>query len=324
VVIFVNESLTKRFLNLDKGKKICLVFLLSLVFFIFYLYTSIPSVASWGNGSNYRNYSVRATVNVTSAYPEILNITCNNVTSLTLTAGSTREVSCLVQARSYNGGNTINYVNATFYHSSNQSSDPENNNSHYTNSSCVNGTASGYYVNWTCNFNLWYYANNGTWRINSTINDSNGVTAFRSFNVTVAALLAVNVTNVIDFGQLAITQTSAAVPANVTNFGNVPVNVSVYGFGGNDSVIGANLAMLCEARNISLSNERYSLDSGAAYEAMTLLTSSSTMIQGIKLDKQTDPGALIINTTYWMIHVNETNNPFGVCNGTIVFSAENP
>jgi hypothetical protein len=314
----------QNFLIANQGKKVSVIILLCLIIFLVYLYNSIPPVLSWGNGSNYKNYSVRSTVNVTNAYPEIINITCNSGASITLTAGSTKTVSCLVQIRDYNGGNTINYVNGTFYYYLNQSSDPDDNNTHYTNATCINETPNGYYVNWTCAFDVWYYANNGSWRINSTVNDSFGAKDNDYNNATISALLALNVTDLIDFGQLAVTQTSLSIQANVTNFGNRPINVTVYGFGGNDSVAGAGLAMNCTVRNISISNERYDINASANYDLMTSLTGSPIMIPGIKIEKQTLPDVYAFNSTYWRLHVNITTNPFGVCNGTVVFSAESP
>jgi len=280
------------------------------------------SVLSWGPGTNYANVSVRATVNVTNAYPEVINISCSNTSTIALTAGSAKEISCLAQLRDFDGGNTINYVNGTFYFNQNASSDPDDNNTHYTNSSCTNTSTSGYDSNWTCVFPVWYYAVNGTWRINVTVNDSSAYQTNSYRNATISALLALNVTNLINFGDLAVTQTSpTAVEANVTNLGNVPINVSVYGFGDESEALYAGYAMICDQRNITISNERYDLSSATNYDAMTRLTSSPAVISSLKIYKQTTPATYMTNSTYWRLHVNATNNPFGVCNGTVVFAA---
>jgi hypothetical protein len=294
-----------------------------LCLFIIYAYNSISPVISWGNGSNYRNYSVRTTVNVTQTYPEILNITCNNQSGITLNAGTTKTVSCLVQIRDYNGGNTISTVNGTFYYRLNESSDPDDNNEHYTNVSCTNDTANGNYVNWTCSWDVWYYANNGTWRVNATVMDNYNMSVFSYRNATLNALYALNVTPIINFGNMAVGDTiDPSVQANVTNFGNMNISVSVYGFGGENPTSYAGLAMVCEVRNISISNERYDLNSATAYTAMTSVTSTATNITGLKVNQQIDDGSMQINSTYWRLHVNVTTNPFGECNGTVVFSAE--
>jgi len=306
---------------ISNGKKILLLISLFLILFL-----SLKGilVTSWGPSSNYENMSVRTTVNITNAYPEIINITCNNNQPITLNAGTTLTVYCLVEIRDYNGGNTINYVNGTFYYYLNASSDPDDNNTHYTNTSCTENSTNGYYTNWTCAFDLLYYANNGTWEMNSTVNDSFGAKDNDYGNATISALLALNVTNVIDFGNLPVTQTSNIKEANITNFGNVPINVSVYGFGGEDEVTGAGLAMICEQRNITLPNERYSLNSSGLYNDMTSITGSPVIIPSLKIPKQTVPNVYMLNSTYWRLHVNLTTNPFGICNGTVVFAAENP
>jgi len=311
-----------RYQGINKNKIFLTLFVFFLVFFIF---KGIP-VTSWGPGTNYKNYSVRSTVNVTNAYPEIINISCNNGQAITLTAGSTKSINCTVKIRDYNGWDDVNYVNSTLYYFLNASSDPDDNNTHYTNTSCNQTSNDGQYlVNWTCSFNMWYYANNGSWRINATVNDSYATKDNDYGNTSISSLLALNVTELINFGDLAVTETSvSAVQANVTNFGNVPINVSVYGFGGNSEATGVGYAMLCDVRNITLSNERYDLNSATLYDSMIPLTGSYVPISGIKILKQTQPGAYMINSTYWRLHVNLTNNPFGICNGTVVFSAENP
>jgi len=296
-----------------------------LIFFlVIYIYTFLPSVLSWGPGPNYKNVSVHTTVNVTQGYPEIRNITCNNRTALTLNAGSTQTMTCTISIRDYNGGGDISYINGTFYYYLNQSSDPNDNNVHYTNTTCTNGTVNGYDVNWTCAFDIYYYANNGSWRANMSVIDKYNLTARSYTNVTINQLYALNVTNLIDFMNMAVGDTSLTpVVANITNFGNMNINISIYGFGGDNETTGANYAMLCDIRNITLPNERYSLSS-IGYDTMTPVTNTYAPIPGFTIIQQTDDAQQVINSTYWRLHVNLTSNPFGVCNGTVVFSAQAP
>jgi len=313
----MNTPLADRMSEL-LGRKAFLIFVFMLVFFIF---IRIPSAVSWGPGSNYRNYSVRTTVNVTNAYPEVINITCNGGSAIVLNGGTTKLVSCLVQTRDYNGGNTISFANATFYYYLNYSSNTDDNNTHYTNSSCSKeGGSSGYYQNWTCVFDVWYYANNGSWRVNATVWDDLNTSGLNANNASIGALLALNVTEVIDYGVLSVDDTSNSTQANVTNFGNLPINVTVYGFGGDNASTGAGIALRCEQRNISISNERYS-STDVDYDSMISITGTAAMVPGVNIAKQTDPATLMINSTYWKLHINITDNPFGICNGTVVFSA---
>jgi hypothetical protein len=296
---------------------------LFLFILIVYAYLSQSPVTSWGHDANYRNVTVRTTVNVTQAYPEILNITCYSNSDVTLNAGSTKNINCTVEIRDYNGGGDINNTNMTFYYYLNASSDPEDNNTHYTNYTCVNGTVSGYYVNWTCAVDIWYYANNGSWRANITVSDKYNLTRRSYRNVTISPLYALNVTTPIDFGSMAVGDTSGATQANITNLGNRPINISLYGYGGENETTGAGLAMICDIRNITRENEKYAINI-TDYEFMTSITGSAVTIPDLVVNKQTLAGTQVINSTYWRLHVNESTNPFGICNGTVVFNAVAP
>ena len=142
---------------------------------------------------------------------------------------------------------------------------------------------------------------------------------------SIDSLFALNVTPIINFGNMAVgdTYTTAPPSANVTNYGNMDINVSIYGFGADDEVAGAGFAMICEQRNLTLPNERYDLSSATAYPAMTRISGVANQT-GLTISRQTNDAQQVINSTYWRIHINLTTNPFGVCNGTVVFSAESP
>jgi hypothetical protein len=291
---------------------------------VFYFFANLTPVVSWGPGANYRNVSVRTTVNVTQAYPEILNISCNQ-TALTLNAGTTKQQTCIVQIRDYNGGDTINNTNMTFYFYQNLSSDSDDNNTHYTNVTCTEGTPDGYLVNWTCSIDFWYYAINGSWRANATVKDDYNLTDNGYTNFSISPLYALNVTNLINFGDMAVSDTTGdgdLKQANVTNLGNMIINVSLYAYGGENEITGAGYAMICSVRNITLPNERYSISSADSYASMSPVTGAPVLIPSFSVAKQTVPTDYMINATYWALHVNATTNPFGECNGTVVFNAE--
>ncbi len=151
----------------------------------------------------------------------------------------------------------------------------------------------------------------------SDVNDTSSFLGNDTDNTTVNTLYALNLTNPIDYGDLAIYDTSATMTANITNFGNVPINVSVYGYG---ATPGDNLAMTCDQGNISISNERYAANATANFNTKVPLSGSPTQIPELTVQKQTLPGTQIVNNTYWQLYVPP--NPFGVCNGTVVFQAE--
>ncbi|MBN2142516.1 Ig-like domain repeat protein [Candidatus Woesearchaeota archaeon] len=277
----------------------------------------------YGPRNNSNQYYVRVTVNITQAIPEILNISCNDNDDITLNPGSSQKVWCSVLVRDWGGGNTIQAVNATLYYALNASWDPDDNNVHYTNDTCTWNNTDGYNATWDCAFDVWYYANNGTWIINATAQDDFPYNVSSTAYASILPMYALNVTDVIDFGDMYVGEISSSlVQANVTNFGNMDINVSVYGFGGEDESGGAGTSLVCEQRNISIANERYSLDSLDSWGTMTPISGVSTQLPWLTMPQQTDDFSYVMNATYWSLFVDPSDNPFGQCNGTVIFSAE--
>ncbi|RME53532.1 hypothetical protein D6783_01795 [Candidatus Woesearchaeota archaeon] len=287
------------------------------------LLASAPFLLSFTAGPNYRNVSVDAIVNVTQSLPEVLSVLINDGSgNITLNAGTTTLITCNATIRDYNGGGTLANVTATFYDNNTASEgSPDDNNNHYSNTSCTQVNVNGYYANYTCTFNVYYYANNATWVCNVTATDTydfNGSDSGSNYNTTaINPVLALNVTSPIDYGDLAVGDTSGAIEANVTNFGNRDINVTVYGYG---ATPGDGLAMVCQVGNITIANERYSLNSADTWAAMTPLASTPAYIANLTLPQQTNDTQAVINSTYWRLYVPP--NPFGQCNGTVVFQAE--
>jgi hypothetical protein len=280
---------------------------------------------SYSRDANYRNVSIDTRVNVTHARPEVLTVTCDK--PITLVAGTYRTVTCNATIRVWSGPSEIANVKGIFWDANNaslNSSDLHTN--HYTNATCYqNFTYATYYANYTCNFSVYYNADNGTnWTANLTATSSypfNGTVTNWSSNsntTIINQLLALNVTSLIDYGNLAVGDTSAAQQANVTNFGNININVSVRGYGNtsNDS-----LAFVCQFNNISIANEKYSLNATADFATQYVaLSSNFTIVNSLMLPQQQNDSQQVINNTYWRLYVPP--NPFGQCNGTVVFQAE--
>ena len=269
---------------------------------------------SYSHDANYRNVSVDTQVNVTYAMPTITAVHVDG--PVTLTAGDVKTISCNVSITDYSGPTFLNFTNATLYHNSSSSNASDNNNTHYSNTSCTMTGNNTIYANYTCNFTVVYYALNGTWTCNATTQDDVGANVSLTNTTTVNALLALNVTSLIDYGNLPVGGTSTNQTANVTNIGNVPINFSVKGWG---NAPGDGLAFICMSGNISIANERFSTNASATYAQMTPLSTSFQNLTGLTVTKQNDT-TLRTNTTYWQLYVPP--NPFGQCNGTVVFQAE--
>ncbi len=278
---------------------------------------------SYSVGPNYRNVSVDTRVNITQSLPEVLNVMIDN--PITLNAGGTRTVSCNASIRDWNGGNTISNVTAVLWNNvSVTQASPDDNNNHYTNLSCQNTSINGYYANFTCNFSVYYYADAGSgWICNVTATDSYlfnvsvGSSSSNSNLTTINQLLALNVTSLVDYGNMAVGDTSGPEEANVTNFGNQNINVSVLGYG---NTSGDGLAFVCQIGNITVANEKFSLNQTDTYANYVALSTAYQMIGGLTLPQQTNDSQQVINSTYWRLYVPP--NPFGQCNGTIVFQAQ--
>jgi D-mannonate dehydratase len=149
-------------------------------------------------------------------------------------------------------------------------------------------------------------------------------TASRTNTTVIDPLYALNVTSSLNYGNLAVEDYSNNLTANITNFGNMNINVSVYGYGGTDFTQGENLSMICQYGNISINWERYSLTDngpGDAFENKTSLTSTPTDMN-LTVYHRLDDSAESFNNTYWQLYV--APNPFGTCNGTVVFTAVAP
>ena len=146
----------------------------------------------------------------------------------------------------------------------------------------------------------------------------------RNVSATINPLLALDVPAEIDYGNLSVTETSVQKNTNVTNYGNIPINISVRGWGGDSEseFVGANLSMICDYGNISMAYEKYSTLSGSDYNGMTDLNNATKQINWtmpIPLRENDSVLGNSTNTTYWKLQIPLTVG--GSCNGTVEFSA---
>ncbi|MFH1400735.1 MAG: hypothetical protein ABIH41_04395 [Nanoarchaeota archaeon] len=287
----------------------------------------MASVMHLGWSIAYDTTKVNTTVNVTNAAPIILNVTINNNATINLSEGSTYAVTCNLSILEYNGLVDLARINGTFFRSNGTHLDADDDDNHYSNTSCdANGTINALeYTYWVaCTFNVQYHAYNGSWNCTGFVEDEYAFKANGSGNISIYPLWAVNITDLIDYGNLAVGDTSATKNANVTNFGNQPLNLTVYGYGGTtNNATGGNWSFVCpQGTNISLSWERYSTDIGTPWASMTELRNAPALITDLTVDKKSYPDGDAFNMTYWALQVPP--NPFGKCNGTVVFDAIAP
>jgi len=291
------------------------------------IFTFLPiSSASNSVNTNYKDITVHTSVNITNSKPEVLGVIVydssnSSLGNITISAGGFKSVTCNASVRDWNGYNDIVYVNSTLYFVNNKSSDTDDNNTHYTNASCTTNSSTGTYTGvYSCVFNVAYYANNGTWYCNVTAKDAyptSNSSGYNSNTTVFYPVYALNVSDGINYGSIAVEEYSADIGANITNFGNMPINITVEGYGVNRS---DGLAMNCSiSGNISVGNERFTTISGTGFGSKTSLSSSAQIISGLTMPKQTISDTPIINATYWQLYIPP--NPAGNCTGYVLFSA---
>jgi hypothetical protein len=267
------------------------------------------------------------TIGASAPFAQIIDIEGGTIT---LTPNATTTVNCSAELVDYDGDTDLDTVSAEFFDNTNSFlGDSDDNNDHYSNSSCFINTSYGdIYTAWVwCLFDVWYYANPGTWNCSLTFNDSYGYVTNDSNTTQIQELLAVALPDTINFGTVNATSVSNENSTNVTNVGNVNLNLSLSGYA---RTPGDNLAMNCtqgSTKTIPIYYEQYNLtDSNTStlnfsqFDSIYVNLTSNVVTRNFNLNyRQNDSDTHAANATYWRIYV-----PLGVggtCNGTVIFGA---
>jgi hypothetical protein len=252
------------------------------------------------------------------------------IKEIDLTPASTKEITCEGVIIEYDGNESLVNVTGEFFDETNSFyGDIDDNNFHYTNNTCdLNlGYGSSYEAYFNCSFEVAYYANSGNWNCTVKATDNMSISKTSSNDTNINTLLALELPDVIDYGSVATNFVSDEVIANVTNVGNIMMNLSLYGYG---STIGDGLAMNCSdglVKNISIESQKYNLTSSnsgsltlSEFEVNYTNLTSGSVIEKFDLNyRQNDLENEATNQTYWRIYV-----PAGIlgnCSGNIVFGA---
>ncbi len=278
----------------------------------------LPQAGMAANGAGI-NMTLNTTVNITNAAPEVRSFHCP--TALDLEAYGTKAFVCNVTV--FDWDNDTLTVNGTFFR--NDIANPDSasdNNYHYRNSSCARITPQDREMNYSCSFDVQYYADNSSqWVVNVTAYDDDDASQDnQSSDITVNSLVAIYVPGVLDFGEMAVNEISSDKLANITNAGNKNITISVNGWG---ATIGDGLAMNCTYGNIPLSYERYNhTQTGLSWATeMVPLSNDTTLIEGFTIMHRFDDASInnSTNSTYWKLRIPALAG--GRCNGKILFTA---
>lgn len=294
--------------------------------------------------TNVTNQSVLAIVNVSNTEPVIVTVVVDDdlpspAGEIDLVANNVTVITCNATVFDYNGAPDIepNDSNATFYIQSVGPLGVTDNNIRYRNESCgrctlINAT----HTACDCRMAIQYYANDSSsWLCNMSVTDRGGhqhpslklniSSTGVSSTVTVTKLLGISAPAILDYGNLTVTETSNEIIHNVTNVGNVDLNLSLRGYGGTNETLGQNLSMICAFGNISVGQQKYMLGTenvgSSNWSRNMAILRNQTDITNLTLFQRIhdDMFGSDRNSTLWKLRVPLSVG--GICNGTIIFGA---
>ncbi|MCW8965911.1 MAG: hypothetical protein OQK82_04375 [Candidatus Pacearchaeota archaeon] len=246
-----------------------------------------------------------------------------SVGEIDLAAGYTRFVECEGVFEDLDG-DAISNVSAEFFSSSSFFGDMDDNNFHYSNQSCFVNSSYGENLSMiVCGFDVWYYAESDEWQCKVSASDGIVEVAFNNFSF-VNELLSLEVPSSVDFGVVNPNSVSNEAVINISNFGNVEINLSIYGYAEEE---GDGYAMNCGVGKVPVGYKKYNFTSSNIgvidYEIFDYFYQNLTDVSTIRrfdLDfRKNDLVQDAIGFTYWRVFLPKGVD--GTCVGNIVFSA---
>lgn len=317
------------------------VFLVLEIALMIFLFSFFSSPVSGGSGGN---VTVITTLTVGNVAPEVLTIVLTNSSNsstsvnVTLNPASYKYAYCNGVVRDWNNNTDILNVTARLFQNGTSEFASDDNNIHYTNNTCyidynVTNTIYGddstgnFTANYSCSFSMQYYTSPGIWNCSVYAYDSYNWNGTNSTTGEVNELLAVTLPSSIDYGTVNSTYVSEENITNVSNAGNVMINLSLQGYAVD---VGDGYAMNCSkgnVKNISIVYEKYNLTASnpsvsglSEFESLYRNLTSSAVVKKFNLNyRQEDGYDDAINATYWRIYVPK--GVAGTCQGNIIFGA---
>lgn len=245
---------------------------------------------------------------------------------LDLTPATTTKITCSGVVEDPTGTPTLSVIYSEFFSTSSSFGSADDNNNHYTNSTCEANSSYGT-INQTlvnCTFDIEYYSEADTWTCQVNVTDSHSSAITETDTTQINTLLAIGADSPMDFGVIDATAVSSEKINQVINYGNVPINLSLNGFG--QAPLDGN-AMECGAQDIEIGYMKFNLtasnssnitlqESEAIYENLT----STPTIKEFNLNfRQDDLSNDANKSTYWRVYVPQGVN--SNCSGNIILGA---
>lgn len=254
-------------------------------------------------------------VTVTNASPVASAVSIDSgATNVTLTENTTKTVSCFATVTDNNGYSDITSVEAKLYKTSVGEGASDNDNNHYTltgDTECVPSNPGTLTEDYTCDFDVYFFADPAEWTCQVTPSDSDGAGDLDTDTITVDSLNALNVDGTIAYGDMGLGTDTDTTPigATVTNTGNTLM----------DPQVSASAVMTCATGTIPIGNQEYSATAAFDYGTGTDLTSSATTLD-LTLPKPTVDTPAVEDESYWGILI-PSDSVDGACTGAITFTA---
>lgn len=230
--------------------------------------------------------------------------------------GSNSSLSCNATITDLQGQLTIDTVTAYLHRSDWSYDDPDETSGHHTSTDCTSVGVNSTSLDYSCSFSLPPYARSMNWTCTYRATDDLGYEAIESSTLFVEPLYAFDLSPAyISYGAIEAGQISGERPITVRNIGNAEIDMTLDGYAVSD---GDGLAMVCDLGNTSLEAERYAVESGQSFEAMTSLTDEPVQVEPFNLAPQNDSydGE---EELYWRIRLGVPQD--GDCSGFVTFTA---
>lgn len=236
-------------------------------------------------------------------------------------------VYCTGTVNDTNGYGDVTGLTGEFFHTdSNHLWETSDNNSiHYSNNTCTLTGGSGQFVDGRCDFEVIYYATNGTWACNLTATDTNSQKGASDAedSIEVQDLIALDVPGLVDFGSLYVGDTSGETTITTTNTGNTKTDILLDAYG---LVDGDGKAMVCTGGGVgSIANSwlKYNatvnsmdFDDGT----MAAITDDPVLRDEVDLYQSNEVGGNSTQATYWRLRI--PTGVEGFCSGIVTFGVQ--
>lgn len=248
-----------------------------------------------------------------AAAPTVSSVTLNGGNAIILNEGTTKSISATGTATDTDGWVDISSITGKIYRSGVGSGCTTDTDNCYEDTSCATSSCSGNTCDYSCDFNVQFYAeptdedpaqNWLAWV--KVIDSQNASDTATSTGVELNTLISLDVSATISYDSVNAGATSTGDHiATVTNTGNTTIDVKISG-----------TAMSCGVRgSIPVGNQEYATAS-FVYGVGTDLTGAPTD-WNLDLPKPDSSNPTVTDDTYWQVSVPSGTE--GTCSGTNTF-----